>query len=337
MNYTSSVSRITNDQYIVIRASYVKVCNGNTVAAALISFFESWHNYKIKQIREWKKDGESGKKPSTWQHHTGQDLIRGIMGIGKRHSIDQAKEQLLQMGIITTGRNPDPRFSFDATIHYQFHPETVQQLLAFVEISKSEPDADIDISGFAENNESPFDENSTTSPNESLNNQPDHSSSAAKAPEPRNQKVGKETGNRRTGRVNSPGAEKDHDWQRWVDRWDKHYRDLHDNTKPMLNGVQLGPSGLKGIRKHLCEIAIQVGDYSRDDCGFFAWDYILTNWARIGDDFLCSQFDLTVILKKINDILNRLKNGTQKNRNGHATGAAAPGTSQQRIDALEKY
>lgn len=123
----------------------------------------------------------------------------------------------------------------------------------------------------------------------------------------------------------------DTDWQRWVDRWFEHFRELHDGTDPMFNPAQSG--ALKKLRVYLCKIAAQVPGKSRDDCGFAAWCYILDNWAKLRE-WLQGQFDLTVILKKINDILNSLKNATNQNR-GTNTGGA--GTSQQRVDAVRNY
>jgi hypothetical protein len=130
-----------------------------------------------------------------------------------------------------------------------------------------------------------------------------------------------------------PGAEKDHDWQRWVDAWFDFFKARHDGIAPMFNGAQ--SSALKGLRQYLCKVATQIEGKTVDDAGFGAWNYILDNWDRLRE-WLQEQFDLTVVLKKINDILNSLKNGTKANRGTNSNGAT-PGTSQQRVDAIKNY
>lgn len=317
MQYTSSVNRLPNDQFITIRASYVKMCNGNTVAAALISFFENWHNFKLKQIAEWEKVQGRKDRPNTWQHHTGRELAEGILGIGKRHSIDQAKQQLVSMGVIVIGRNPDYKFAFDATLHYQFQPDVVSNLLAFVENSKTGQFVKIDISEDAENDKSGEAENSAAIPNNSTS-KPQETIPAANAPATKKRK--------RTG--DPP----DKDWQRWVDIWFQFYETRH-GVLPMFNPAQA--QALKKLRVYLVAVSSPVEGASPDDCGFQSWGYILQYWDRL-DDWQRGQFDLTVILKKINDILNRLRNGTKTNRGPNSSGTR-PGTSEQRVDAVRNY
>lgn len=331
MSYTSCVPRIPNDQYVTIRASYVRICNGNPVAAALISYFETWHNYKLKQLAEWEKMNAKKDRPNMWQHHTGKQLERGIMGIGKRHSIDQAKQQLLSMGIIVIGRNPDYKFAFDATLHYQFQPEVVAGLLAFVENSKTGPFVEIDIPDDAEISNSGIAENGEAIPNYSTDQKPNDSIPAdagggqAAPSKPKREK-----------KKRAPGAEPDLDWQRWVDRYDVHVKKHNEGIGHNWSGSQLGDQGLKGIRKHLVRVSIKTAGMSDDDCGFGAWCYILDHWDDLGDDWLQGQFDLTVILKKITDILNRLKNGGKTHRAINSQGAGR-GTSGERISALADY
>lgn len=320
--------------FITIRASYVKICNGNVTAAALISFFENWHNYKLQVIREWKKEGSHGSAPNTWQHHTGKDLEKGIFGLGRRHSIDQAKQQLSSMGVITIGRNPNYKFAFDATLHYQFQPDIVNNLLAFAENSTPGQDVEIDLPEYAETDTPEDAENSAAIPEDSTSNQ-QTSQSAAPTDAAGSGAPGTKPDAGKKKKKKPAGAPKDLDWQRWVDRWDRHYKDRHDGMAPMINDVQLGPQGLKGIRKHLVTVCVKQEGKSDDDCGFLAWDYILTHWDDMRDQFLCGQFDLTVILKKINDILNRLKNGG-RTTTGQAGGRGA-GTSHDRNTAVANY
>jgi hypothetical protein len=134
----------------------------------------------------------------------------------------------------------------------------------------------------------------------------------------------------------APGAETDTDWQRWVDRYDEHVKKHNDGIGHRWDGAQLGPQGLKGIRAHLVKISTKLEGKTDDDCGFGAWCFILDGWADLPDEWLRGQFDLTVILKKITDILNRFRNATNTNR-GANTGGAASGTSAERVNAVANY
>ena len=133
----------------------------------------------------------------------------------------------------------------------------------------------------------------------------------------------------------APGAAIDQDWQRWVDRWFDHFKSLHNGTDPMFNPAQA--NALKSLRIYLCKVATQVENKSRDDCGYLAWCYILDNWATLRE-WLQGQFDLTVILKKINDILNSLKHAATQSNRGTTTGnGAKTGTSERRSEAVGNY
>lgn len=131
--------------------------------------------------------------------------------------------------------------------------------------------------------------------------------------------------------------EPDRDWQRWVDRFEVHVKKHNDGLGHHWTKIQFGPQGLKGIRMHLVKISTKLPDNSDDDCGYLAWCYVLDHWADLGDEWLGKQFDLTVVLKKITDILNRLKNAATTNRVTPAGGNGKVSTSQARNEALRNY
>lgn len=132
-------------------------------------------------------------------------------------------------------------------------------------------------------------------------------------------------------------SEPDRDWQRWVDRFEVHVKKHNDGLGHHWTKIQFGPQGLKGIRTHLVKISTKLPDNSDDDCGYLAWCYVLDHWADLGDEWLGKQFDLTVVLKKITDILNRLKNAATTNRVTPAGGNGKVSTSQARNEALRDY
>lgn len=135
---------------------------------------------------------------------------------------------------------------------------------------------------------------------------------------------------------NNRNSTPDRDWQRWVDRYEEHVKGRNDGIGHHWTKVQLGPQGLKGIRAHLVKVSVKAPDRSDDDCGFAAWCYVLDHWAQL-DEWLRGQFDLCVLLKKITDILNRLKNGAHTNGGAAAPGGGKAGTSAARNEALAQY
>lgn len=149
MTKTSCVRRLEGDTFIVVRSSYMLVCSGNATAAALIHYFESWHNIKLGARSNYINENpekNSKKPPTLLQFHSTKELEDALMGIGKKHSIQKARELLVDLGVISIHRNPNPNYFFDNTLHYLFHPEIVNKLLdglpvnpALAEIIQSEP------------------------------------------------------------------------------------------------------------------------------------------------------------------------------------------------------
>lgn len=327
MAKTSCVQRIEDDPFIIIRTSYVRICQGDVTAAALISIFEYWHNTKIaarqNHIDMDDRPDRIDDPPSLWQYHKNDDLEAQLMGIGKRERIDKARKLLQEMGIIDIGRNPNKKYKFDATTFYLFHPEVVNAFMQKLKPASAENSTE-PVRKTAETGA----ENSGAIPKDSFIDSPPKDRSGAGAP------VDKNPDRKPDKKKKTPGA--DPDWQRWVDRYEDHVKGRNGEAGHRWDGAQLGPQGLKGIRLHLVKISTKLDGKSDDDCGYGAWCFILDHWDELGDDWLQGQFDLTVILKKITDILNRLRNGTQKNRGGNP-GSSNGGTSAARVEAVTNY
>lgn len=94
---------------VVIRMWQVEFCHGNVCAAALLSFFEYWHNIKLQQ------------KDELVQSHTEEQLAIGIMGYS-RPTIAKAITLLRELGAITVSGNLNPKYRFDKTRHFIFQP-----------------------------------------------------------------------------------------------------------------------------------------------------------------------------------------------------------------------
>lgn len=339
---TSCVPRLAGDTFIIIRTSYVRICQGDVTAAALLHIFEQWHNTKLaSRENHIDLDDRQGKEtplPTLWQFHKTKDLEDQLMGIGKRHSIEKARQMLVELGILQMGRNPNKKYKFDATTFYLFKPEVLTNLLEMLPGT----------SAFAENSSGPVPKSTTTTAENSKaipKDSPTNNSGTSEAAQP------PEATGANPEPVKDKTEVKDTDWQRWVDRYEDHVRQHNAGLtwpeycqqKSMRddwighnwkNGSQLGKSGLKGLREHLVSIAKAVEGTKPDDAGFAAFCYMLENWEKL-ENFLRKEFDLTVILKKITNIINQLKNGAQTNKGNN--GGSGTGTSAQRVNAVSNY
>lgn len=137
MSKTSCLVRPCDDTFVVLRASYVKICQGNIVAAALLSIFEYWHNYKMEEQgvhRRYNKIAARHGEGTPYedhllQHHTIEELTSHLMGIGGKGSIIKARQLLVELGYISEHRNPNPRYRFDNTVFFFLHADTINSAL----------------------------------------------------------------------------------------------------------------------------------------------------------------------------------------------------------------
>ena len=137
----SCIRHPEKERLLVIREWQLEACKNedgksNACAAALLSFFEYWHNIKLEQAGQARmankvsrQHGEpESQNESLWQWHTEEELEHGIM-IYKRSTIREAVRFLAGKGFITVSDNPNPKYRFDRTKHFLFHPDTVNAWL----------------------------------------------------------------------------------------------------------------------------------------------------------------------------------------------------------------
>jgi hypothetical protein len=130
----SCIQHPPKDRMILIREWQMRACDNNACAAALLSFFEYWHNIKLEQAKQAqlankvaRQHGEEGaQNESLWQWHTEEDLEQGVM-IYKRRTIREAIKLLADKKFVTVSDNPNPKYRFDRTKHFLFHPDSVNQ------------------------------------------------------------------------------------------------------------------------------------------------------------------------------------------------------------------
>jgi hypothetical protein len=137
MSQTSCINHPSGSRFVVIYDWQVELCEGNTTTAALLSFFERWHNLKLamrpKNIHSNNiasaHGDERSQDESTLQFHSEQELIDGIQSIGKRDSVRKSINWLESRGFISIHSNPNKRYAFDKTRYFQFYPDVVNEWL----------------------------------------------------------------------------------------------------------------------------------------------------------------------------------------------------------------
>ncbi len=133
---TSCIRHPEKEPIIIIRKWQLDFCGKDRIAAALLSFFEYWHNVKLDQndksikmndVAESHGDGRP-QYEGLWQFHTEQELEDGTL-IFKRTAINTAIKKLENLGVVTVGRNPNPRYKFDRTRWFLFNPDIINDWL----------------------------------------------------------------------------------------------------------------------------------------------------------------------------------------------------------------
>lgn len=128
---SSCISHPPRECLVIIRKWQVEICEGNRCAAALISYFEYWHNWKLNsdyqnaKLNDLSERAQEGRVLSedVYQFHTLQEIIEGTLGLFGRNSIIDAIKLLEAKTIVTTHHNPNPKYAFDKTKHYRFYPK----------------------------------------------------------------------------------------------------------------------------------------------------------------------------------------------------------------------
>lgn len=139
----SCLRRSAEDHFLQIHQDDIDICEGNVTAAALLSFFEWWHNHKLIQQEKARQANDvaeihgelRSQDESLWQWHTEAEMEAAIK-IAGRKTIATAIKWLETHKFITTGRNPNPRFAFDRTRFFLLHPECVNTALEGLEASR---------------------------------------------------------------------------------------------------------------------------------------------------------------------------------------------------------
>jgi hypothetical protein len=150
---TGCIRHPVGARYLKIYEWQLEFCDGNQCAAALMSYFEYCHNWKLEQLEQAKKQNDeletSGKartqNETLLQWHSAKELEQAVM-LYKRDTIQKAIDTVLvPKDVLEVRKNPNPRLWFDHTKHFLFKPKTLNNWLdARYPGTDSEPPQSID-------------------------------------------------------------------------------------------------------------------------------------------------------------------------------------------------
>jgi len=123
------------EPFVQIRLSALYLCDGDHCAAALLSYFEYWHNNRLDNRKQGEhrnkvahQHGEEGTQDvSLLQWHNEAQIEDGLLRLYGRTVIRKAIALLIEKDFLSLHRNPVERYSFDRTHYFLFHEETVQK------------------------------------------------------------------------------------------------------------------------------------------------------------------------------------------------------------------
>jgi hypothetical protein len=134
---TSCVTLPPNDPLVIVRNSFVALCDGDACAAALLNYLIYWHNVKLEQQAQSitanaiaDRHGQPGTNDTSLvQWHTEAALKTAMQGIWSEKRIRSGLRLLQSLGFIDIFRNPNGRFAFDKTKHFLVFPDAIQSAL----------------------------------------------------------------------------------------------------------------------------------------------------------------------------------------------------------------
>lgn len=138
MSKTSCIVEPANQPLLVLKQWQLDITGQDHCAAALISFFQYWHEIKMDNLGQSKKYNQvkerHGETPDIelglLQFHTQEDLEKGLLGLFGITKIKECNKKLEKLGFISIHKNPSDRYKFDNTNYFLFHPKNIQNAIS---------------------------------------------------------------------------------------------------------------------------------------------------------------------------------------------------------------
>jgi hypothetical protein len=132
---TSCITHPANERLVIIRKWQVDFCEGNQCSAAILSFFEYWHNWKLDSDNYNHKSNNIAEmhgearflSEDVYQYHSLNEMSDGILNLYGAKAIAEAIKVLESKGAISVHANPNPRFYYDKTKYFRFYPEVCNE------------------------------------------------------------------------------------------------------------------------------------------------------------------------------------------------------------------
>jgi len=124
----SCINHPQKEQLLILRQWQIDYCQGDRVAAGLLSILEYWHNVKYNKQSE--KPLKKRHINDLIQFHTEKQLIEKLMTVTKTPAtLRRSIQFLVEKKVISLHKNPNKRYSFDRTRHFLFHPDVINTWL----------------------------------------------------------------------------------------------------------------------------------------------------------------------------------------------------------------
>tara|TARA_R110002072_G_scaffold294858_1_gene465340 strand:+ start:409 stop:1245 length:837 start_codon:yes stop_codon:yes gene_type:complete len=131
MTIKSCVQHLEKKKLVIVREEYVDLCEGDCCSAALLNYFEYWHNIKLdhQKLKLETKPDFTPSQNDLLQWHKIEKLNEAMLGLFGDRKIRASLAFLEKNGYVTVHRNPDPRYKFDNTKFFLFQPEVINAAL----------------------------------------------------------------------------------------------------------------------------------------------------------------------------------------------------------------
>jgi len=139
---TSVIEHIAKDPIVVLRQSYLEICDGSIPAAIILSILEYWTNVKINakiqvdiENTTRAKEGLEPIECNEWIYKTIAEFQSDSLGLLKSHDVKKGIKLLIQKGYVAKRTNP--QYKWDKTLQYSLNVEAVNNALREVTYDQS--------------------------------------------------------------------------------------------------------------------------------------------------------------------------------------------------------
>ena len=131
------ISHPGREPLVIIRKWQIEFCNSSQCAAAVMSYLEYWHNWKLDSDIYNKKTNDISEmhgdsrilSEDVLQYHTMQEISDGILNLYGIKAIAEALKLLEEKKVISIHANPNKRYHYDKTKYFRFYPGVCEEWL----------------------------------------------------------------------------------------------------------------------------------------------------------------------------------------------------------------